>query len=147
MNFREHHQKVSRANLTPAQYTIGSNIDPPFTKFEALRLKHDGIGGYDYFVNIDNAFLVSELAHAKDNDKPLMKHRFMWGLVLAAVGMLRYAKRSIKNETTLNNRENSDEEDEERDNDDTELVNRACNGLAQVVIPIIRSLYHAPLPS
>lgn len=122
-------------------------FDPPFTKFEALRLKHDGNGGYDYFVNIDNTFLLSELAHAKDTDKPLMKHRFMWGLVLAAVGMLRHSKRSIKDETTLNSGENSDEEDEERDNDDTELVNRACNGLAQVVIPIIRSLYYAPLPS
>jgi hypothetical protein len=50
--------------------------EPPFTKYDALRIKHDGQGGYDYFVNIDNAFLINELSRAKETDKPLIKFWF-----------------------------------------------------------------------
>jgi len=116
--------------------------DPAFTKYDALRIKHDGQGGYDYFVNIDNAFLINELARAKETDKPLIKFWFTWGLVLAAVGVLKHTDRLTK-ETTVNNGQNTDEEEEGKQ-DDLELVNQACSGFAQVIIPIIRTLYHGP---
>src|SRR6266568_5348411 len=112
--------------------------DPAFTKYDALRIKHDGQGGYDYFVNIDNAFLINELARAKETDKPLIKFWFTWGLVLAAVGVLKHTDRLTK-ETTVNNGQNTDEEEEGKQ-DDLELVNQACSGFAQVIIPIIRTL-------
>jgi hypothetical protein len=44
--------------------------DPPFDEYEAIRVQHDGQGGYDCFLNIDNRFLVTELARAKEVDKP-----------------------------------------------------------------------------
>jgi hypothetical protein len=117
--------------------------DPPFTKYDALRIKNDGQGGYDYFVNIDNAFLINELARAKETDKPLIKFWFTWGLVLAAVGVLKHTDRLTKGEATANNGQSANEEEEE-ERDDLELVNQACSGFAQVIIPIIRTLYHGP---
>ncbi len=118
--------------------------DPPFTKYDALRVKSDGQEGYDYFLNIDNVFLINELSRAKEVDKPLIKFWFTWGLVLAAVGILKHADRLAKGEVTLNNRQDSDEEEEEKLGD-LESVNRACSGFAQVIIPIIRTLYHGPV--
>ncbi len=119
-----------------------NDFDPPFTKYEGLRIKNNGQDGFDYLVNLDNAFLLTELAHTKDDDKARVKFWFTWGLVLAAVGMLRHNERLIKEKATTNNGSNNLAVDEEEDKEDLKIVSHHCNGLAQVIIPIIRTLNH-----
>lgn len=112
-----------------------TSYDPPFEKDESIRINNDGEGGYDYLVNIDNAFLLTELGRAKDQDKPLTRFRFTYGLVLAALGMIRH---SLKEATmAAPGAARSASIDLEVD---LEEVSRSCNGLARVIVPLIGSL-------
>jgi len=122
-------QEVDRANW--AQY------DPPFDAYEAMRIKHSGEGGYDYFVNTDNAFLLTELSRANDEIKRQVRLWFEFGLVPAAVGMIKHQRLlAEKLAPTVGSSPYVDEEPVE----DLDQVNHACNGLARVIVPLIRSL-------
>lgn len=113
------------------------NYDPPFDAYEAVRIKHDGQGGYDFFVNVDNAFLLTELSRAKDETKPQVRYWFEYGLVLSAVGIIKH-QRSLAERAITAGADGRVAEDEEAV--DLEQVNDACNGLARVIVPVIRSL-------
>jgi hypothetical protein len=120
-----------------------------FDKYGALLVRHSPDGGYDYYVNIDNAFLLTELSRAKEEDKPMVKFWFKWGLVLGAVGMIKHNNRlaaALAEARTKNGYSASGEEDEpENMAEDLEAVARHCSGLAQVIVPAIRTLSRAPL--
>lgn len=109
---------------------------PPFDAYEAVRIKHDGQGGYDYFVNVDNAFLLTEVARAKDDAKPQVRFRFQYGLVISAVGMIKHYRSRAERTVVIGN-SSYDEDDAVEDLDQ---VNAACNGLARVIVPLIGSL-------
>ena len=94
--------------------------------YHALRVKAQPEGGYDFFVNVDCAWLITELANRK-NDQAQVKHWFIWGLGLAALGMLRQEKDNIDSRQA-----------------DLEAVGQACDGFARVIIPMFRVLYHGP---
>src|SRR5262249_7428923 len=55
----------------------------------ALQVRHDDKGQHEYFLNTNNAFLITELSRAKDDEKPLVKFWFKYGLLLCALGMLK----------------------------------------------------------
>jgi hypothetical protein len=111
------------------------NYSPPFEAQEAVRVRHDGLGGFDYFVNVDNAFLLTEVSRASDETKPQVRFWFEYGLVLAAVGMIKH-QRSLVAQTIAAGRNASHDAAEE----DLDQVNEACNGLARVIVPLIGSL-------
>lgn len=125
-------QLVSRADW--------ERFDPPFHSHEALRVKHDGEDGYDYYVNVDNAYLLTELDHAKDDDKPRVRFWFNHGLVIAAVGLIKHGERRTTNHTEGGSKFQSDIELQSLDD-----VNEAGNGLARVIVPLIRSLSQASI--
>ena len=79
-------------------------------------------------MNIDNTYLISASDDRK-SDPALLKYWFTWGLTIAAFGMIKSAKVSPSN---------SDSEP------DLSQISDACDGLAQVIIPIIRALYAGP---
>lgn len=74
---------------------------------------------YDFFLNIDNIYLLNELKHTKKDEINLVEARYKFGLVIIAL--------SILNEDSEN--ENMDEE-----------VSKISNKLAPVIIPLISSL-------
>ncbi len=115
-----------------------------FTEYDALRVKDDGSGGYDCYVNLDNRHLIHELASAKDEEKPQIKHWFKFGLVLAAIGMIQNNRRMAELRAAAEGESSFDGEDEGDDTDQLAAVSNYCTGLAQVIVPIIRSL-HQPL--
>jgi hypothetical protein len=111
-----------------------------FDAYSGITIRHNGVQGYDCFVNIDNTFLLTELARARQDDKPLVKFWFSYGLVLAALGMIKHRMRTATND---NHGPGSDNADEQIDLDD---VSQSCSSLAQVIIPIIRTLSRGPTP-
>lgn len=111
--------------------------NPPFNAHEAVRIKHDGQGGFDYFVNVDNAFLLTELSRTSDESKLQARFWFEYGLVLAAVGMIKHHRLLAEKLVAANN---SSRYDEDEATEDLEQVNHACNGLARVIVPLIGSL-------
>jgi hypothetical protein len=106
-----------------------------FNEFTALRIKHDEKGSYDFFLNMHNAFLLTEVANAKDHDRPLVTFWYKYGLTLCAMGILREEKRRHGNKMPVDARSS---------NEDLDRVSRHCDGLARVIVPVIRALPKAP---
>lgn len=119
-----------------------NNMDPPFTLFDALRVKADGEGGYDFYLNTDNSFLLTELSRQGDVEKALVKYWFKYGLVLSALGMLQHYRALEQHpEDGHNGHQQEASMSVSSEGDFVELVNQAMRGLARVIIPIVRRLY------
>ena len=110
-----------------------------FNEHSAVKIANNNEGdGYDFYINIDNKFLINELHRAKEDEKGLVKHWFVWGIVLAGLGMLGELHRYQKE------KESNGEENGRREYD-LDAVSYFCAGVARVVVPIIRSLYKGPV--
>jgi hypothetical protein len=110
----------------------------PEEPFTAIEIKHDDNEGFEFFINLENSFLLTELTRAKDSDKGLILYWFKYGLALSALGMLQEEKRL---------RSSSSRAEEGPDNeDDLDIVKigKICNGIARVIVPIVRALYKGP---
>ena len=101
----------------------------------ALKIRHDDQGRQEYFVNRKNQFLAAELIKAKDADRELVKYWFGYGLLLCALGMLKVSKERVEANT---------DDDTEAAGEDMVRINTHCNGIARVIVPIIRTLYRGP---
>ena len=113
----------------------------PNEKYSALRISHNDNGGYDFYLNVDNAFLLTEMTRAKADDKPLVKFWFKYGLALCALGMIQESKRR---EVPEKGEETDGEGTPPSDGDDLKRVATYCNGVARVIVPVIRALYRGP---
>ncbi len=113
-----------------------------FTASTGLRIKHGAKpeDGYDYLLNVDNGALHEQLARAKPGDGELIRYWFKWGLALCAMGMLQEAK----THTTADKRDDEDDDDESSGEVDLETIGRHSDGLARVIIPIIKTLKSGP---
>jgi hypothetical protein len=107
----------------------------------SLEVRHDANGGLEYFVNLDNAYLVTELTRAKEEDRPLVKFWFKYGLLLCALGMLKEQQERAERAAQQKDAENDDEVTAA---DDLKQVSLFCDGIARVIIPVIRTLYRGP---
>jgi len=108
-----------------------------FDEYSAVKIINAGEdGGYIFFVNMDNRFLINELHKAKDEEGSLVRHWFKYGVVLSALGILKEMQR-VEEEGTV-------ADDEEPAQVDLNGIGRFCAGLARVVVPIIRALHKGP---
>lgn len=114
-------------------------LEPPFTEYESLRVLNDGQGGYDFYLNIDNTFLLTELTRSREDEKPLVKYWFKYGLVLCAMGMIQQFKNGNQGSKT-----SRDDTEPVKSSDSLALVNQASIGLSRVIVPIVRRLYKGP---
>ena len=105
--------------------------------YDAFRIKAAPDGGYDFYVNEDCAWLLTELSNKK-NDPDRIKHWFKWGLTLAALGMIR----RMEEESDRGAQSEIDHAEESGPN--LNAVGLACDGLARVIIPMFRVLYEGP---
>jgi len=114
---------------------------PPFDEYTSIQVCNDGTGGYDFFINMDNTYLLTELLRSKDADKPLVKFWFKYGLMLCAIGMLQDERRRGENRVTPSGAEDGEET---TDGPSLDAINRYCTGLSRIIIPVIRRLYRGP---
>lgn len=112
----------------------------PMFKFEehsAVKIINDEeTGGYVFFINVDNKFLINELHRTKEEEKALIKHWFVYGVVLAGLGMLGDMQREKAKK--------SEDKAEGRSEIDPATVGKFCAGIARVIVPIIRALHKGP---
>ncbi len=118
------------------------DVHRPETPYMALEVKHDDKGAYEFFLNLDNTFLLTELTRSKEDDRSLILYWFKYGLALCALGILQDEKRRV--ETQKDSNANESDPDEPKEVDLTR-VGQTCDGLARVIVPIIRALYRGPL--
>lgn len=96
------------------------------TKEDALMIKTNE-DLYDFFINMDNIHLQTEIKGLKDDSKiNLLQARYKYSIVLIGLSVLNYSK----------NRNN--EEKEEWDTE--EFVNNVANMLSPIVLPLIESM-------
>jgi len=103
----------------------------------ALTVRHGDKGGYEFFVNAANAYLTNELRRSREDEHPIIRYWFKYGLALCALGLLQDAKQQRKTQTAGNGAD-------EAGTDELETVNAVTKGLARVIVPVIRALYKGP---
>lgn len=101
-----------------------------FNEQTALIVKDGGDDGYDFFVNVDNIHLQTELKSAKSVDVQAIESKYKFGLVLVGLAML--------NEDNAENQ--SIDSDEEKENDILVVIAKTAKAISSVIIPMIDSL-------
>lgn len=124
-------------------------VHEPLAPYRALTIKHDDKGGYEFFLNVDSAFLLTELTRAKQDDRPLVKFWFKYGLALCALGILQEEKRRLEGKVSTEGNEkqaaNGDADEESTETgEDLKRIATYCSGVARVIVPVIRALYRGP---
>ncbi|MEX2029666.1 MAG: hypothetical protein WD906_01665 [Anaerolineales bacterium] len=107
----------------------------------SLTISHDEEGRPEYFANSNNAFLMDALVRAKEDEHQLVKYWFGYGLLLCALGMQKELQQRAER------RNAAEETDEDADGavvDELKYVSTSCDGIARVIIPMIRTLYRGP---
>lgn len=117
------------------------DMSPPFDKFSAMRVIHAGSSNgdgddrdiYDFFVNVDNIYLKSEMK-PKNQDSEVVSARFVYGMVLLGLALLQEEKQA---EELISKAEANGHE---RDNDNTPVEDRVevfSKAVSPVLLPMI----------
>lgn len=96
----------------------------------------EGIGLYSFFVNMDNVYLNTEIKSSKE-DPEILKARFMYGMVLFGMSLIKQHVDYGKENTTPDN------EDPNIQNTNTSLqdtISKISVAVAPVILPMIKSL-------
>lgn len=119
------------------------NWKTDYTEHTALRIRHgEAEDSYDFVVNMDNTFLLTEMKRSAATDKSLVAFWFKFGLALCALGVLQDQRHRAKELVTAGT---APSDGEARDpGDDLEAIGAFTDGLARVIVPVIRLLYKGP---
>jgi hypothetical protein len=99
-----------------------------FNNTSALKVKGSEDDGYDFFVNLDNIHLLTELKPAKSSDIKAIEAKYKFGLVLIGIALLQ--------SDTQEKKENGEKEEESI----FETIYKTENALSPIIIPMIDSL-------
>lgn len=99
-----------------------------FNEDSALKVKDSGDSGYDFFVNIDNIHLLSELKSVKASDIKTIQAKYKFGLVLIGLALL-----------NDNSKEQKSDDLEETESILTTIA-KISKAVSPVIIPMIDTL-------
>lgn len=68
---------------------------------DALAVKDTGEGSYDFYINMDNVFLRTEIKGNTKIDPRLLEARFKYGMVLLGISLLEHFEKKTENETEI----------------------------------------------
>ena len=132
--------RIALPNVVPVHEAQWADHEPPFDKHSALRVKHagqdepeNGSDVYDFYVNLDNVYLRTELK-ASSTDTALTEARFQYGMVLLGLGLL---QENAKGADPPEEKDVSERENDDNIEDKVEFVTRA---MAPILLPMIEGL-------
>jgi hypothetical protein len=133
----DNHEIVSGIKLPDIQEVpeaMWETQSPPFDKFSALRVCDTENGEYDFKVNIDNIYLKSELKTGKSVEFNLVKHRYIYGMVLIGLAMLQ--------DDVMKRQKNNEDSDESQSNEQNiyDRIETTTRALSPILLPMINSL-------
>ncbi len=116
--------------------------DPKFDRFTAMRVKRppkapEDSHVYDYFINMDNVFLVQALK-AQPNRALDLKERFKFGMTIISLALIRFDLEAKKREG--DKPEADDQEGKQKPQDIHETVADVTSALAPFLLPLVDSL-------
>lgn len=113
-------------------FKLWHEMSPPFNKFSGLRIKQArssiDAGGrfiYDFYVNVDNFYLMHEIKNSKA-DADLIEAKFIFSLVLLTMGLIHQHIEKQQNE--------DDQYDFEY------VVEEFSKGVAPIILPMLENL-------
>jgi hypothetical protein len=98
-----------------------------FNENSALKVKDSGETGYDFFVNIDNIHLLSELKPAKSSEIKAIQAKYKFGLVLIGLAL-------------LNDNDNGEKADSEEGPNIFTIIEKITKSISPVILPMIDTL-------
>lgn len=116
--------EVSRDNRTGHSWE-----EQNFNEESALTVKGSEDDGYDFFVNIDNIHLLSEIKPLKTTEIQLVQAKYKFGLVLVGLALL--------NE---NNYKKEKPEEQVEDEGVFKTIQKVSKAVSPIIIPMIDSL-------
>ena len=108
--------------------TTHSWLEQDFNEHSALRVKGSDEDGYDFFVNVDNIHLLTELKAAKNTEIKVIEAKYKFGLVLIGIALLQGESNEIV-----------DKDDEEGENI-YDRISKITKAISPIIIPMIDSL-------
>jgi hypothetical protein len=135
---------ISLPKVVPVYEADWGQHDPPFDKYSALRIipssqetsNHQEEDVYDFFVNMDNLYLQSELKLAGD-EVELLKAQFKYGMVLVGLGLLHQHRQDKKR------RPESEDAEIQADDFERDLPRKVkyfTTAIAPMLLPTINTL-------
>lgn len=112
---------LSLPNITLVDRAHWQNHE--FNSTRAMNVKHNPDGGFDFYINSDNAHLLIELQLGGESYRTSIRDAFTFGLTFAALALIRQKQDEAPDEGI-----------------DLSEVNTACDALARVVVPMVRTL-------
>lgn len=97
-----------------------------FNENSALEVKDTGGEGYDFYINMDNIFLLSEIKAKTDVDAKLLQERYKYALVLIGLALLK--------------EESNGKEQQKSDEDILKKVAGITRRLSPIILPMISYL-------
>jgi hypothetical protein len=125
------------------------NQTPPFDQYTALRIKHAGQQDpsednsknpdiYDFFINMDNLYLKSELKGKGKVDPEVIRAQFKYGLVLVGLALL---QQDIQHRKSQGVKEADEEAEGNGHIENVESrIEKVSKALAPIIVPMIDSL-------
>lgn len=108
-----------------------------FDKYSALKVVDTGEGSYDFFVNMDNVYLLSEIKEARESDPRMLEARFKHALVLVGLALL---KEQENRERMVADRDRSVEDVEDRSETMETRIFEVTRAVAPILLPMINIL-------
>lgn len=116
-----------------------------------MKIDDQGEQGVDIYINMDNRHLMGEMSREpRALERPVIMYWFKYGMLLAALGMLRELRRvesKAEKQSARNGRkagDNGNGEDSEDSSPRLASMHHALSGLASVIVPVIRRLAEGP---
>jgi hypothetical protein len=100
-------------------------LEVGFNENSALLVKDTGDEGYDFYVNMDNICVLSEVKARNDIDGKLLSGRYKYALVLIGLALLK---------------EHADSEEKKKDEDIFKEVSEVAEKLSPIILPMISYL-------
>jgi hypothetical protein len=146
---REMPSGIQIPNISLLYETDWLNQTPPFDQYTALRIIHagqqdssdgnsDNMDIYDFYINMDNLYLKSELKDKGKEDPEIIKAQFKYGLVLVGLALL---QQDTQNRKSQGERDNDEETEENSHKENVESrIEKVSKALAPIIVPMINSL-------
>lgn len=104
-----------------------------FNEFSALKVRSAGEGnGYDFFINMDNSFLKTEMKGETKTDPAILEARYRYGMVLLGISILDFEESRHK--------EKKNGQTEENGPSVYDKISMLTEAVAPTLLPMIASL-------
>ena len=93
---------------------------------DVLSVKDAGEGGYDFYLNMDNVHLLTEIKGNTTIDPRLLEGRYKFGMVLIGISLLQHFEKG--------------EKENESDTSHFKEISQLCKAISPILLPMISSL-------